>query len=188
MEGGRRGGGAGGGSGGRSGPGARGGPPTCGGEHGAGEEERGGEVPVPVARGVAEHRHAIVAGLQHPAQELLELRLGQALVLLQEAPLQLAQLLAQQVLVGQLHRREDHGAEDQVEQVAEHQEAEAPGRAVPLHQAHARAAGEGLQHLLSRPAARPAPQTGPPPARSGELLRPSVPVSLQIEKTQMMWR
>lgn len=42
---------------------------TRGGEDGAGEEEGGGEVPVPVSRGVAEHRDAVVAGLQHPHQE-----------------------------------------------------------------------------------------------------------------------
>lgn len=77
---------------------------TRGGEDGAGEEEGGGEVPVPVSRGVAEHRDAVVAGLQHPHQELLQLLLREAGVLLQEALLQLAQLLAQQVFVGQLYR------------------------------------------------------------------------------------
>lgn len=131
---------------------------TRGGEDGAGEEEGGGEVPVPVSRGVAEHRDAVVAGLQHPHQELLQLLLREAGVLLQEPLLQLAQLLAQQVFVGQLHRGEDHGAEHQVEQVAQHQQREAPGGAVLLHQPHAGAARQRLQHL---------PEPGPAEPRAG---------------------
>ena len=114
---------------------------TCGGQHGAGEEERRGEVPVPVDRGVVEDGHAVAAGLQGFLQQPLQSLLGQTLVFLEELPLDGPQLLAQQVLVGQLHRGEDNSAEDEIKEVAQHQRCEVPRRFVSLYQAPTRIAG-----------------------------------------------
>lgn len=124
---------------------------TRGGEDGAGEEEGGGEVPVPVPGGVAEDGDAVVAGLEDAGQEGLQLGLVEAGVLVEEAALEGAELLPQEVLVGELHGGEDHRPEHQVQQVAQHQQREAPGRAVPLQPPHAGALRERPQHP------RPAP-------------------------------
>lgn len=114
---------------------------TCGGQHGAGEKQGGREVPVPVGRGVVEDGDAVIARVQGFLQEALQALLRQALVLLQELLLDGPQLLAQDVLVRQLHRGKDHGAEHQIEDVAQDEGREIPRRFVILYHPHARIAG-----------------------------------------------
>lgn len=96
---------------------------TCGRQHGAGEEQ--GRYEVPVAVGVvAQHGHAVVAGLQRAGQQLLEARVGHAAVVAQEVAPGRHQLPPQLLLVGQLDGGEDPGSEEQVEDVSEHEQRE----------------------------------------------------------------
>lgn len=127
---------------------------TCGGQHGAGEKQRRREVPIPVDGGVVEDGHAVTAGLQRLLEEALQSLFGQTLVLLEELLLDGPQLLAQEVLVGQLHRRKHDRAEDEIKEVPQDERCEVPRRFVSLHQPHARIARQGLEHLS-------------PPARDG---------------------
>lgn len=114
---------------------------TCGGQHGAGEKQRRGEVPVPVDRGVVEDGHAVVAGLQRLLEEPLQPLLRQTLVLQEELLLDGPQLLAQEVLIGQLNRGKHDSAEDEIEEVPQDERCKIPRRFVTLDQPHARIAG-----------------------------------------------
>lgn len=124
---------------------------TCSGQHGAGEKQRRREVPIPVDGGVVEDGHAVIAGLQRLLEKALQPLLRQTLVLLEELLLDGPQLLAQEVLVGQLHRRKHDSAKDEIKEVPQDQGCEVPRRFVSLHQPHARVARQGLEHLSPPP-------------------------------------
>lgn len=78
---------------------------------------------------------------------MLQTLLGETFVLLEELLLDGPQLLAKQVFIRQLDRRENDGAEYEIEKIPQDQGDKIPRRFVTLYQTHAGIAGERLKHL-----------------------------------------